>query len=669
MSGPLLSFGHRSSKSRGRTARRSVLVQRTFLVLVAVLLILSAGDARSQSAPGNLPWGLPKSAPASQKKKKHKPQEAPSFSRGLVGHVYGVGSFGFESNSSGGFRANQNDFDVSVHEAGYLLDPRLWSHIISIDVAHSGADSGASRVVGFNLNGTFLSSRSFPLQIIVSRTTSDSSGFQTDLQGTSQRLGIAWSLHQPKFVNLNITATTGSTEQAVFTGVSFQEREQSLTGTASRVFHDWSFLGTADYLNVQTSLQDFHSRLSGSGLQIGKPLGRRGDFRASLRHREQGFSSSSIPAENASLNELQTSLTFKHTEKLRGSYGADYSSNLFEEAISSAWIMSSGTGEVSTSVLDPGLQQVLLAPRKSSELNVHGALTYSFTSHLFVGVNLGHATLSTAGLSAADEATLLKSFTSVGGNFGYSRSFGKWEASWHASMTHYINNFVSNGYTDERRSMETGIKRPIGGWRWTSNVLYTAYTTGSAILPLQSEERWSNAFQRRLTSRLRLDLAVDVDHLDSTLLALQEHTSTKNNLLQFHGILNSARWTIVADTGLRNVNSALVVLDVSNPLNNALLSQFTPMVNSLSSADHYFSLTGSYRTRRNWAFHGGYRRDGFQITTEAFTRVSEMDVGAEYRLRKTTFVGGYQREGQQVGAAERTHDRVYFRIRRPFRLY
>jgi len=663
-------------------------------LLAALLIVPCAGRTPAQNAPGNLPWGTapsssaPTSQPASDQVGSHL---MPSITLGLFRHLYGNAYFGFNSTGSNSTRISTDDFGFNLNSSGYLLDPRLWSQVLSVDFDRLGGGSGgASRGFGFRLNGILLRSRSFPLRIIAVRRMGDANSLGVDNHTNYDSLTLDWALRQPKLANIGITATFGGSSQETsqnmpFPVAGFRERDQSLSGQISRVIRGWSLMGSAYRTRVHTtsSFLDLGEVISGRQFVVERRLrlGQRGYAHTSFRHDQRSDSrrsttaSFALPSNSYSLNRAQATLGFRHTEKLRGSYSAAYSSNLTEAAISSALLPSTGAGGGSPVQLDPGLTQALARHDTSSSVSMNAGWTYNVSPRLFFGATVGQTFLNTPEWIATNpladnQLGLLTSYTSLGGSIGYRRSFGKWDTTWRGSLTHdWDQRRRGPGFTEDSRTLGVEVSRRFRSWLWTSDVSYTDYVSGQTGARLYSEERWVNTLKTRLNPRLTLDLGAEILHLDTDLTSLRLRNKSSDTALLLHGALTSRHWNVAGGTGLRNANSMFLTLDVNNPLNTILLSQFTPLASTLATADHYSEVFGSYTPRRNLSFNGAYRRDNFRILEGEQTRYSGMEFGVEYHLRKLTVEAGYQRQHQHTGAVKYGRDRFFVRLRRPFRVY
>jgi hypothetical protein len=661
-------------------------------LLAVILIVPCAGRVLAQTAPGNLPWGAPPSnnAPTSpQTNAESGSHLLPEITFGLFRHLYGAAYFGFDSVGSNSSRFNTDDYGFNLNSSGYFLDPRLWSQVMSVDLDHFGGGSGgASRGLGFRLDGTLLRTRSFPLRIIVVRRAADANSLGVGNHNGYHSLTLDWTLRQPKFANIGLSATFGGSSQETSQNIPFpvvplRERDQSLTGQISRVIRGWSLTGAAYRTRVRIAPQDLQEVISGRQFEIERrlSLGQRGYFQTSFRHNQRSDSRRSsnpsfmAPSTSISLNWAQATLGYRHTEKLRGTYSVAYTSNLNEAAISAALLPSTGAGAGSPVQLDPGLTQALTSHNRSSSLGMNAGWTYNVTPRLYFGAIVGQTFLNTPPLlanipPASNQIGLLKSYTSLGGSFGYRRNFGKWDTDWRASLTHHWDQRPRGpGFTEDSRSFGIDVSRRFHSWLWTSDLSYTDFVSGQTGARLYTEERWTNTLKTRLNPRITLDLGAEILHLDTNLTSLLLSNKSRDTALLLHGALTSRRWNLSGGTGLSNANSMAIALDLTNPLNTILLSQFTPLANTLNTADHYAELLGSYTPRHNLSFNGAYRRDNFQILAGEITRYSGMEFGVEYRLRKLTLQGGYQLQHQQTGTVKFDRNWIYVRIRRPFLIY
>lgn len=673
-------------------ARRHYGGARTWL-LAATLIPLGASGAFAQNAPGNLPWGAPPSTSSpssSQSGDQGGSHLLPTFAAELFRHAYGNAYFGFDTVGSDQSRLNTNDYGLSLSSSGYFLDPRLWSQIMTVDVDRFGGGSGgASRGLGFRLNGTLLRSRSFPLRIVVVRRAANANSLGLDNHTSYRNLILDWTLRQPKLANIGISASWGGSDQdtSLFAPSPFRrlrEKDQSISGQITRVIKGWSLAGTAYRTRVRTTTSTFDlgELITGRSFEVERRLrlGRHGQFQTSFRHNQRSDSrrASSAnfgpPSTSYSLNRGQALLDYQHTKKLRGSYDVAYTSNLTEAAIAAAFLPG-GAGTSPPVQPNPGLLQALASHNRSSAVAMGAGWRYNRTRRLFFGVRIGQTFLNTPELLTTNPITntpfgLVRSFTSLGGDAGYSRSFGKWEMNWRGGLTHHWDQRRQGaGFTEDSLSLGMGVSRRLRRWLWTSDFSYTDFYSGQLGTRLYSEERWVNTFKTRLNPRIALDVEAEVLHLDTDLTSLFLRNKSKDTALLLHGTLSSRRWNVAGGTGLRNANSMFFPLDLSNPLSTIVLGQFTPLASTLDTADHYAQVFGSFSARRNLSFTGAYRRDNFQILDGSRTLYTGAEFGLEYHLRKLTVEVGYQLQDQLTGMVKFHRDRVYVRLRRPFRLY
>lgn len=662
-------------------------------LLAALLIVACAGRTLAQNAPGNLPWGAAPSSNASTTRQTNEQGGsnlvAPALAGEMFRHLYGTAYFGFDSRGSNFSRVSTDEYGFNLNSSGYLLDPRLWTQVMSVDFDHVGGGSGgALRNLGFHLNGTLLRSRSFPLRVIVVRRIADANSLGVENHSNYDSLTLDWTLRQPKLATIGLSATFGGSSQETsqnmpFPVVPFRERDQSLHGQITRMIRGWSLMGSAYRVRMHTSQQDLREEIGGRHFQVERRLrvGPKGYFQTSVRHDQRSDSrrssnlSFTAPSTSISLNRALATFGYQHTRKLRGSYSAGYTSNLSEAAISSALLSSTGAGAPSPVQLDPGLSQALASHRTSSSLGMSGGWTYNVTPRLFFGGSVGQTFLNSPdGLFSVPVANnqigLLKSYTSLGGSFGYQRNFGKWDTSWRGNLTHdWDYRRRGPAFGEDSRSFGVDVSRGFRGWVWTSDLSYTDFVSGQTGARLYSEERWVNTLKTHVNSRVTLDLGAEILHLNTNLTSPLLRNKSRDTALLLHGALTSRRWNVAGGTGLRNANSMALALDVTNPLNTILLSQVTPLANTLATADHYSEVFGSYTPRRNLSFNGAYRRDNFRILEGNLTRYNGMEFGVEYHLRKLTVEAGYQRQHQQTGAVKYGRDRFYLRLRRPFRIY
>ncbi len=647
----------------------------------------------AQNAPGNLPWGTAPSsnAPTTQQTDEQGGSHllAPALVGEMFRHLYGAAYFGFDSEASDATRISTDGYGFNLNSSGYLLDPRLWSQVMSVDLDHFGATAGgASRNLGFRLNGTLLRTRSFPLRVTVVRRMANADSLGIDNHGNYHNVTLDWTLRQPKLADIGISASFGGSSQETslnmpFPVVPFRERDQSLNGRITRVIRGWSFMGSAYRVRVHTSLQDLREEISGSQFQVDRRLrvGPKGYFQTSLRHDQRSDSRRSsnpnytLPSFSYSLNQAQATFGYRHTEKLQGSYSVAYTSDLTGAAMSSVLLSSTGAGVGSPVQLDPGLNQALASHMNSSSLGMDAGWTYNATRRLYFGADVGQTFLNTPNWPvnnplANNAYGFVKSYSSLRGSVGYRRNLGHWDTNWRASLTHDWD-FRKHGspFGEDARSLGMSVSRGFRGWMWTSDISYTDFVTGQTGAQLYSEERWVNTLKTRLNPRLTLDLGAEILHLNTDLTSSWLRNKTGDTALLLHGALSSRRWNVAGGTGLRNANSMALALDLTNPLNSVLLSQFTPLASTLATADHYAEVFGSYTPRRNLSFNGAYRRDSFQILAGDLSRYSGMEFGVAYHLRKLTVETGYQRQHQQTGAVKFGLDRFYVRLRRPFQIY
>lgn len=650
-----------------------------------------------QSAPGVLPWALGQADAATAKKgtngkngrnqrnrsgKKRGPsQQGPRRGPwGPVQALYGTAYFGLESSGSvqaaTQARTDANNVGFNLEERGFLFDPRLWTHTLGMQMDRSAFNAPLQSTVanglGLNFNGTLFGSRSFPLRIFfIRRTANTNFSGPADNRTSFRNLGLVWALNQPKLANVTLSALFGRTStDAASAFLPFQERQQSLVATVSRSFHAWLLSGSADYLRVRSSLNGFQYILRGQELRGQRAVGQRGELTTSLHHLLRSESDRLRPSTRYALTTLQSSLTYRHSEKVHGFYNVSYLSNIREAAIFSALRSSTGAGGIGAPLEpNPALRQALLSPGRDTTLTGQAGWDYAVTPRLTFGATLAHSILGTPEIPTEIQGTLLKSYSTTGGSVNYHRPFGLWDTTWRASLLRNWNRPRRGAsYADNGRSLGLGVARRLGRLNWMSNVSYSEYNSGLAAGILHRQERWANSLETRLTRRLNFNFGAELFHLDSNFVSLQDLTRNRENGLLLHGTFTNRSWAVTMGRGLRNVNSAVIGLDLANLLNAVLLSEVNPLATPLTNADRYTYAFGSYHPFRNLQVQGAYRRDNFLLARGDFNRYTDMDFSVAYRLRRVTVAVGYRRLQQETLTGLINRDLFYVRLGRPFRL-
>lgn len=652
-----------------------------------VIMTACSLHALAQNAPGNLPWGAaPDGAPSVSVPKAYEGgNRITSFLTGeLFRHANGSAWFGFDSSASESERFNTLDTGFGLNSSGFILDPRLWSQVMSINLDRVGSSGGASHSLGFFLNGSLLQKRSFPLRVTVIRRVADGNSLDFEDHSTYHATTLDWSLRKANLPQIGLTATFAGTEQdqsfnALPTLGSTLESERNLDGNISRTFWGWVVTGNAfDYhirsiSNGFSQLMAFEEISKGGGVAVHRSmrLGQNGDLNLSLiRHSQHisgvnnGFSAFALPATGISFTSARALLSYNHTEKLRGSYSADYTSNISQQAIAN------GITSLSPGQLNPGLLQALSSPQGSSSLSTNANWNYRMTSRWTLGAGAGHTLLEIPSSLAATQSELLPSFqpvtayTALNGMVNYIRPIGKWETNWHVNLTRNLDQVRDgSGFAEDSRSVGLGVARTIDRWRWTSDFSYSEYLPGRQGLFGRNEERWSNKLQTHFGDRKILDLDAELVHTDSnvnnpaSLLLLQSQRSA-TTLLLMQAALSSRRWDVTGGTGLRYLDTRNLS-EISNPL----------LVPATTTADHFADLFVAFKVRRALNLHGGYRRDSLTVSGGETDRFSGMEFGFAYQLRRLTVEGGYERQDQEQAGHRFDRNRFYVRIRRPFRLY
>jgi len=663
-------------------------------VVVVLLPLPAIASSSSSNAPGVLPWGLPQAAKEKPKKESngkngHKNggrrgriqrKSAPAArSGGLVESLGGMAYLGFET--AGGaqngpaIRTGANFLGLDLRERGSLIDPRLWNHSLGVQMDRSAFNaplqSSATNGLGIDFNGTLFGSRSFPLQVFFNRHSANTNFTGPgDTRTNVRNLGLSWSLHQPKLVNITLNAQLGKTStEATSAFLPFQERQQSLALGVNRSFLGWDLSGFADYSRVGSSLEEFQYILRGQEVRAQHSLGNRGEFSSTLHHMLRTESQQMRPSSRYDLTNLLNTLTYRHTEKLHGYYGASYISNIREAAIVSALRSSTGAGGTPTEP-NPAFQQALLATTGTSSFNALAGWNYAVTTRLQLDMDVGYSILDTPEVPAESRRDLLKGYTTVGGGISYNRRFGGWETNWRGGLQHHWNRrLVGGGYGDDNLSAGMGVSRRLGRWNWMSQFAFSDYSSGRGVGSLYRQERWGNTLETRLTKRVRFNLGAELTHINSNFAANQFFNRNNEDGLLFHGTFTNRTWTVTMGHGLRNVNSAFLSLDLANPLNSALLSQVSPLISPLMNADRYTYLTGDYRVSRKLSFRGAYRRDNFLLSLGDFNRYADMDLSLDYRLRRLTVTAGYRRLNLETLTGSLNRDMFYVRVGRPFRIF
>ena len=647
-----------------------------------------------RNAPGVLPWALKASDNTAKNQKSRSSHRKPKgrnkrpgrrvsrqSSWGLVQSLRGVAYAGLETDGSSlgetRTRENTDDLGFGIEEQGFLFDPRLWSHTLSLQMSRSAfslpLQSNVINSLGVNFNGVMFQSRSFPFRISYSRQRAN-----TDFSGpyntrtNYSNLGLSWSLNKPKLANVTLNAMFGKTNTDNFTTIflPFRERQQAFSGTVSRSFDGWSVEGNASYSRVRSSLYGYQYILREQGLRVQRPVGDRGNWTTSLHRFLRSESDSHRPWTRFALTAAQTSLTYRHSKKLRGFYNVNYLSNIREAAIASALTSSTGQNPIGPGVQpNPALQQALLSSSGNSSFTGQAGWNYMATDRLSFDARVGETLLNNPGIPVDDEPLLLKGFTMAGGGVDYRRRFGSWTASWRGSIFRNWNRRkIGGGYADDNRSIGVGITHPLSRWMWTSNLSYTEYMSEALHGSLYRQERWENSIETRYR-RLTLNLGAELLHLNSNYSTLEQFTQNGENGLLVHGTFASRRWSASVGQGLRNVNSAIFTLDLANPLNSVLLSEVTPLVSPLTNADRYTYVIGNYRLRPNLLFQGSYRKDRFTLSGGDLNSYTDLDVSLAYRIGRLRVAVGFRQLQQEALHRQLGRNQIYFRVIRPFTIF
>lgn len=664
---------------------------RGLLPIAGFLLIFCfALKAFPRNAPGILPWALkPQDKKAKSQKagsshrnpkgrKKSRRRYRGQSSWGLVQSLRGVAYVGADTNGSSlgetQTRENTNDLGLGLQERGFLFDPRLWTHTLGFRVGRSAfslpLQSNVINSLGVNFNGTMFQSRSFPFRIYFSKQKAN-----TDYTGPAftrtnyQNLGMSWSLNNPRIANVTLNAMSGKTDTDNFSSIflPFREKQQAFNGIISRSFNGWVVEGNAGYSRVRSSLYGYQYILREQGVRLQRAVGDRGSWTSSMHRFLRSESDEHRPWMRFGLTTLNSSFVYRHSEKLRGFYTANYLSNIREAVLASALTSSAGPGSAGAGV-EPGpiLQQALLNRGGNSSLNGQAGWNYMATRRLTFDWTVGETLLDNRGVVVNDQSMLLGGFTTASGGASYQRRFGRWSTTWRGRLLRNWNRrLIGGGYADDSRSVSLGLTHPLSRWQWISKLSYSEYLSGALHGSLYRQQRWDNSVETRFRW-LTLNLGAELIHVNSNYSSLQQFTESGENSLLLHGAFTGRRWSASAGQGLRNVNSAIFSLDLTNPLNSALLSDFTPLVSPLTNADRYSYLSGNYRLRHNLMFQGSYRRDRFVLSGGDFSRYTTMDLGVAYRLGKMTLVVGYRDLQQESLNRHLGRNQIYFRLVRPF---
>ncbi len=659
-----------------------------------VLMFCFALNAFPQNAPGNLPWALKPGdtsgrnqksrsgrGKAKGRKKQARRRNGRQSSWGLVQSLRGVAYVGADTNGSSlgetQTRENANDLGFGLEEQGFLFDPRLWSHTLSLQMGRSAfslpLQSNVINSLGVNFNGTMFQSRSFPFRIYYSRQKANTDYTRSPGTQTSySNLGMSWSLNKPKLANVTLNAMFGNTNTENFSSIflPFNEKQQAFDGIISRSFDGWNVEGNAGYSRVRSSLFGYQYIMREQGLRVQRPVGERGNWTSSLHRFVRSESDDHRPWMRFGLTTLQSSLTYRHSEKLRGFYVANYLSNIREAAIASALTSSTGQSSAGSAVQpSPILQQALLSRGGNSSITGQAGWNYMATRRLTFDWTVGETLFNNRGVAITDQTLLLTGFTTASGGASYRRNFGRWATTWRGRLLRNWNRPMSGGgYADDSRSVGMGISHPLSRWQWTSDISYSEYMSGKLHGNLYRQERWDNFIETRYR-RLTVNLGLELIHINSNYSSLQQFTRNGENGLLMHGTFIGKRWSASVGQGLRNVNSAIFALDLANPLNSALLSDVTPLVSPLVNADHYTYLFGNYRLRHNLLFQGSYRQDRFTLSGGDFSRFADLDLGLGYRIGKLTIAVGYRELQQEALHRNLGRNQIYVRLVRPFAIF
>ncbi len=654
-----------------------------------------AWQAAAQSAPGVLPWALPGAAADGKKSDSKKEKRGRNRDRsnragqGTLGfrgavpvqELHGSVSLGLESAGSrqGNLKSSSGGrtYRVALQGQGFLLHPQLWTHELSLqwDRLGLGADtrSQVTGGLGLRFNGVLLGGRSFPLRIFVARRRTDSEF--SDLAGLHSSFGsqgISWSLRHANLPSLTLTAQSSNSSNDFGPVVSgFQERQRSVSAGVAHSLWGWQLAGSADLSRVRSTLSGgFDYDLGTVEFRAERPWGESGTLASSVRKTSR--SESGRPGSNQfGFTAWQTSLTYRHTPSLNGSYSVSYLSNLRESFVFSALQLSQGrtAPREPTSAVEPGaaLREAFTTSDRRSSFNGQAGWSYVVTPNLSVNFHVGRSQFTVPETTAQAEVNLLTSYSRMGAGLSYSRSLGRWETRWRFDLSRSWNGRRSlPGYADDNRNLGVQLRRQVGRWDWTSDVSHSQYSSAFDGGTLYRNQRWANEFSTLLPSGVRLNLGGEIFRVDSR---FRELSAGAHKGLLLHAMLNGRRWNATFGRGLRQVRSTVVLSDPTDLLSTAVLEQVDPSIRSLTSADRYTYAMGRYSLGRNLALQGAYRTHNFRLPSAGFNRSADLDLSATYQLRLVNVSAGYRRLEQETDLGRFQRGFTYVRVMRPFRVF
>lgn len=658
--------------------------------LAALLVAVCANSAQAQAAPGNLPWGVsPGSIPTPTTSKNDSGNALSPVTDFITGelfqHAYGSTWFEFDSLGTSGYgHMNTTDVGFSLSSSGFVLDPRLWTQVVSLNLDHFSETGTGSQNLGFFLNGTLLRKRSFPLRVTVVRRAADGNSLNFQNHDSHHALILDWTLRQPKFANVSLAATFEGTarntnSESLPTLGSTTENARNLDGIISRSFWGWTVSGSAfDHHMRGTSdtlgqFGDYRliSRGGSAAVQRSMHLGNKGELRTTVIRQEthtSGFSNGlttfGAPALNLAFTNARTLLTYRHTEKLRGSYGAEYLSNVSQQAITTHFQSSAGIASLSPAELNPGVRQALSSPTTNSSISAHGDWSYRMTDALTLGLGVRDTTLSLPQESFVSNQSPVDSYATLIGSVAYSRDIDNWQTNWHAGMSRNWDQVQQgNGFVEDSRTVGLGVGRTIGRWKWKSDLSYSDYLPRRLGLMRNHEERWSNLLQTRIHEGASLDLSADLVRSNASIAYALTSLPLRgqgngNTMLLTRAALHVRRWDVSGGTGLRYLNMRNLT-EVNDPL----------LIPVATTADRFTNFDVIFKMKSNLSFYSEYRRDNLHDSTGYDILYSGLQFSVSYRLGKLIADSGFERQNQAISGHAFNYDRVYVRLRRPFRLY
>lgn len=593
--------------------------------------------------------------------------------------ITGTGGFGFgQTNIQSGNFFNSKFQDLSselgLDARGYVYDPRFLNYTLSAywDGNNTAIDQGSARSNGLSFTGalSFLPERSFPFTFYFSRSHSNAAGSLIPPFSTNNTIfGLRGDLKKPRLAMISYNLGMGRTENDLPTGEIFNTRHRFANLSATRKVVGWDLRFGEDYLRTISTFSNFLDRNNTLSFDASRAYGDR--IRVDVGAAYTAFAFTDLTGANSSNSAVALvngNVTWKHTERLDSFYTFNFSRNAVNmlRALAAANRIPGTTLPFNALSLD------------SSSENLAAGANYRPTSRLSFNANLGY---SHNGLPRQTLESLTplgrKVFTTdvFNADAGYTYRRRVWKLEFNnASSLNWQRFILLSGDSDSGLgfSLHNGItggdvrKARFSAFyrynRRSNPIFFNVVTTSDrrATLKVDSEYlRFVTLQALADIGKTKLDLAGSTINLDTSNYMFSA-VFRRLNLFASRGVSDSAERFFGPDSILFQPGGSTGGLPLPGLLLNPLIFS-----NVLSER-----VGLAWRPRRNLEVESRLSRNQYLFTflNEVENRYKQFDTTVNYKFGRFTIAMGFGRAGGDSLRFHQKVNRVFLRVRFPFRV-